>query len=184
MNDIRFGDNMPVAKSNRAKGIGGHTKPIKGVTDVWLTPLEIIKALGEFDLDPCGESFHKTANHIYEERGLDQEWFGRVWLNPPYSEVETWLNRLVEHGRGIALVFARTEVKWAQEIIPKADSIFFPRGRYYFLTRELKRKGNAGGPSMFLSFGEIPDWSKVGNGIKFEIFDHDISAGSSQGRIL
>lgn len=147
------------------KGIGGHTKPNKGQTDVWLTPLNLIQSLGEFDLDPCGESFHKTAKTIYTERGLEQEWFGRVWLNPPYSEVHLWLNKMVQHNNGIALCFARTEVKWAQEIMPKASSVFFPKGRIFFLTKDLERKGNAGGPSMLLSFGEVPDWSKVGDGI-------------------
>lgn len=145
--------------------IGRHEKPNKGATDVWLTPLEIINALGPFDLDPCGESFHKTANIIYSENGLEKEWFGRVWLNPPYSEVEKWLDKLVKHNNGIALVFARMDVKWAQKIIPQASSVFFPKGRLYFLTKELKTKGNAGAPSMFLSFGKIPDWSVLGEGL-------------------
>jgi hypothetical protein len=61
------------------------------------------------------------------------------------------------------------DVKWAQKIIPKATSVFFPKGRLFFLTRELKRKGNAGAPSMFLSFGEIPDWRKMGEGLIWKI---------------
>lgn len=149
--------------------IGKHEKPNKGETDIWLTPLDLIKPLGSFDLDPCGEAFHKTAKTIYTTSGLDKEWFGRVWLNPPYSEVEKWLDRLVAHGTGIALVFARMDVKWAQKIIPQATSVFFPKGRLYFLTKELKRKGNAGAPSMFLSFGEVPEWTKIGEGLVWKI---------------
>ena len=145
--------------------IGKHEKPNKGETDIWLTPLDLIRPLGVFDLDPCGESFHKTAKTIYTEGGLSKDWFGRVWLNPPYSEVEKWLERLVEHGSGIALVFARMDVKWAQKILPQATSVFFPKGRLYFLTKELKIKGNAGAPSMFISFGEVPDWTKIGDGL-------------------
>ena len=145
--------------------IGKHEKPNKGETDIWLTPLDLIRPLGVFDLDPCGESFHKTAKTIYTEGGLSKDWFGRVWLNPPYSEVEKWLDRLVEHGNGIALVFARMDVKWAQKILPQATSVFFPKGRLYFLTKELKIKGNAGAPSMFISFGEVPDWTNIGEGL-------------------
>ena len=145
--------------------IGKHEKPNKGETDIWLTPLDLIRPLGVFDLDPCGESFHKTAKTIYTEGGLNKDWFGRVWLNPPYSEVEKWLDRLVEHGSGIALVFARMDVKWAHKILPQATSVFFPKGRLYFLTKELKIKGNAGAPSMFISFGEVPDWTKIGEGL-------------------
>lgn len=149
--------------------IGSHERPNKGETDVWLTPLPVVQSLGHFDLDPCGELHHKTADVIYTQQGLDKEWFGRVWLNPPYSEVEQWLERLAAHGRGVALVFARMDVKWAHNIIPKADSVFFPKGRMWFLTKELKKKGNAGAPSMFLAFGETPDWSLVGNGLHWKI---------------
>jgi hypothetical protein len=48
----------------RDMSIGKHERPNKGATDIWLTPLEIIDALGPFDLDPCGEQFHKTAKTI------------------------------------------------------------------------------------------------------------------------
>ena len=150
-------------------GMSNHEKPIKGQTDIWLTPLHIIKSLGVFDLDPCGEQFHKTANQIYTENGLSQSWHGRIWLNPPYSEVEIWLNKLAQHNNGIALVFARLDTKWAHRIIPKASSVFFPKGRLSFLTKDLKKSGNAGAPSMFLSFGEIPEWQKIGEGLIWKI---------------
>lgn len=141
-----------------SKSIGGHERPIKGVTDVWLTPLSVIESLGTFDLDPCGEAHWPTANKVYTERGLSQNWYGRVWLNPPYSEVEIWLDRLANHGRGVALVFARTETKWAQKILPRASSVFFPSGRLKFHRRDGSIAGNAGAPSMFLAFGERPSW--------------------------
>ena len=156
-----------------------HERPIHGETDVWLTPLDLVQPLGEFDLDPCGEAHHETAKTIYTEGGLEKEWFGRVWLNPPYSEVNKWLRRMVQHGYGIALVFARMDVKWAHEIIPHADSVFFPKGRLYFLTRDLERKGNAGAPSMFLSFGETPDWGKVSEGMVWPINKGDANASEN-----
>ena len=142
-----------------------HEKPNKGNTDIWLTPLHLINALGEFDLDPCGELNHNTAKYIFNDKGLEKEWFGRVWLNPPYSEVEKWLNKLEKHGNGIALVFARLDTKWAQKIIPKSSSVFFPKGRLKFLNYEKKIIGSAGAPSMFLSFGEIPNWNNLGEGL-------------------
>lgn len=144
--------------------IGEHERPVRGATDVWLTPLRVIEALGPFDLDPCGEAHWPTARTIYTERGLERDWFGRVWLNPPYSEVERWLDRLVEHGRGIALVFARTETRWAQKILPRASSIYFPAGRFCFHRRDGSKAGNAGAPSMFLAFGEKPAWGLPGWG--------------------
>src|ERR1700722_12042594 len=98
-------------------------------TDTWLTPLELIEALGEFDLDPCGYPGHLTAKKLFcepQHDGLKLKWSGRVWLNPPYgSECKHWMRRLIRHGRGTALVFARIETKWFQEMIPHASAILF-----------------------------------------------------------
>ena len=96
------------------KGIGGHQRAYEGRTDEWLTPPEILKAIGEFDLDPCSPINRpwNTAKKHYtvEDNGLIQEWIGRVFLNPPYGpETGKWLQKLAEHGNGIALIFARTE---------------------------------------------------------------------------
>lgn len=33
--------------------LSGHQRPNAGLSDDWLTPPEIIEALGPFDLDPC-----------------------------------------------------------------------------------------------------------------------------------
>ena len=82
----------------------------------WLTPPELIAALGEFDLDPCAPPPNRRpwsmAKQHYDKtmNGLSQPWFGRVWCNPPYGRTTfIWLNRLATHGNGIALIFARTE---------------------------------------------------------------------------
>lgn len=82
-----------------------------GKTDTWLTPLWIIHALGnDFDLDPCGIIGHQTANTLWQlpKDGLNTHWFGKVWLNPPYSNARAWLDKMTLHRRGSALVFSRT----------------------------------------------------------------------------
>ncbi len=60
----------------------------KNRTDEWYTPPEIIRALGEFDLDPCApnEVFY-TAKRCFtkEMDGLSCQWHGRVFCNPPYT---------------------------------------------------------------------------------------------------
>lgn len=140
---------------------GIHTKPNRGLSNDWLTPPEIIHALGEFDLDPCGHEskFCVTADQIYfpPEDGLSFKWWGRVWLNPPYgNELKTWIKRLVEHGNGIALVPARTEVEsWFWPFVwEKADAILFLKGRLYFLRPDGTREGNAGHGSVLAAYGK------------------------------
>ena len=67
--------------------IGSHQSAKMG-KDEWLTPPELIRALGEFDLDPCApinRPWPTAGGHFTrEDDGLTKEWFGRVWLNPPY----------------------------------------------------------------------------------------------------
>ena len=85
-------------------------------TETWLTPPEILRALGAFDLDPCCPPFMPwtTAARMLtpEDDGLAHPWAGRVWLNPPWGHKATpWLERLAAHGNGIALLPARTETR-------------------------------------------------------------------------
>ena len=104
----------------------------------WLTPLELIAALGEFDLDPCTPEIMpwQTARFRYTRRndGLSSPWFGRVFLNPPFGPyARKWLARLREHGNGIALVPARTETRmFFESVWGYADGVCFVRGRLKF----------------------------------------------------
>ncbi len=88
--------------------LGG--EPTVAGTDVWLTPPELLAKLGTFDLDPCApvDSPWDTAlNHFtIENDGLKQDWFGRVWLNPPYGRgMDLWLNKLAKHAGGGLLLY-------------------------------------------------------------------------------
>lgn len=128
----------------------------------WLPPPEIIKALGEFDLDPCylppDQRPWDTAKTMYwkDLNGLAQDWSGRVWLNPPYGKKTfDWMKKLADHGNGIALIFARTEtIGFQREIFGKADAIFFFKGRinFYFVTGE--KTGACNAPSCLVAFGQ------------------------------
>jgi len=129
-------------------------------SDVWLTPPEVIKSLGEFDLDPCAPVNRPwdTAKKHYtiEDNGLLQPWFDRVWLNPPYGkEAEKWLEKLVKHYNGIALLFARTETEMFQRLVfRRADSILFIAGRLTFYRENgIKASANSGAPSVLIAYG-------------------------------
>ena len=126
--------------------------------DEWLTPPEIIKALGPFDLDPCAPVNRPwdTASRHYtvQDNGLTQSWYGRVWLNPPYGrETFTWMERLAEHGNGIALIFARTETKgFHEQIWRKAKAVFFFEGRLKFHYVDGRQGGTANAPSCLVAY--------------------------------
>lgn len=141
------------------KGIGSHQSAKMG-KDEWLTPPWIIEKLGRFDLDPCSPIVRPwdTAGRHYNqiEDGLSREWQGRVWLNPPYGrESADWLHRLAEHGRGTALIFARTETAMFFEYVwRRATSLLFLEGRLHFHHVDGSRAGaNAGAPSVLVAYG-------------------------------
>lgn len=141
-------------------GIGSHTLPNQGATDSWITPRVIVDALGSFDLDPCEciPQPWKCAERSFtvDDDGLSREWFGRVWMNPPYSNAERWLEKLAEHGSGTALIFARTETEMFQRFVwQRASAILFLWGRLYFhLPNGMRAKGNSGGPSVLVAYGK------------------------------
>ena len=129
-------------------------------TEVWLTPPEMVAALGQFDLDPCSEPNMpwKIANRFYTEKddGLSLEWSGRVFMNPPYGpKLEPFLKKLADHGDGIALVFARTETKaFFNQVWPRADAIMFLKGRVRFYRPDGTQGQSSGSPSCLVAYGE------------------------------
>lgn len=73
--------------------------------DEWWTPSVYIesvrKVLGEIDLDPAScESANQVvrAKQIYTEAdsGLNHEWRGRVFMNPPYSQNKAFAEKMLE----------------------------------------------------------------------------------------
>lgn len=140
---------------------GFNTRTTTATKDEWLTPPEIIKALGKFDLDPCAPHKSKrpwpTAERHFSGQdwqwggedvcGLREPWQGRVWLNPPYGkETFKWMAKLAAHRSGIGLIFARTDTKgFHKEIFSKARGIFFFEGRikFYHVTGKIGDTPNA-----------------------------------------
>lgn len=124
--------------------------------DEWYTPKWLIEALGTFDLDPAApRRGHWTATRCYteEDDGLALPWYGRVFLNPPYSNPSPWVEKLVEHRNAIALYFARTDTKWMQRALDKADAVFLLKGRVRFVDMDGNQFQSAPAPSLLLAFG-------------------------------
>lgn len=125
----------------------------------WLTPPELVIKLGEFDLDPCtpiNPPFtHAKTNFNVKDDGLKKEWFGRVYMNPPYGKgMDKWIEKLKMHGNGIALIFARTETKcFFNHIWDDAVAILFVKGRIKFYNIDGEQKGTPGAPSIFVAYG-------------------------------
>lgn len=119
----------------------------------WYTPSELLDAardvLGEIDLDPASSDAaqNKVQAKRYfteEQNGLEQEWAGRVWLNPPYAQpaIAHFVTKMVKEvtvGRvqaAIMLTHNYTDTAWFHEAASVADAICFTRGRVKFYDKD------------------------------------------------
>lgn len=141
-------------------GFGYQQTQVMG-KDEWLTPPELVHALGEFDLDPCSpiiRPWDTAKKHLtIQDDGLSGNWTGRVWLNPPYGDqCWKWLHRLSNHKDGIALIFARTGAAgFFREVWNKAHTLLFIEGRLYFYhVNGVRAKHNSGGYSVLVSYNQ------------------------------
>jgi hypothetical protein len=130
-------------------------------SDEWLTPPEILNALGEFDLDPCSpinRPWDTAANHYtITDDGLSKPWRGRIWCNPPFGrEALKWLRRMVSHGNGVALIPARTETAMFYETVwGVASGVLFLKHRPHFYYVDGSRAPfNSGAPIALVAYGK------------------------------
>lgn len=133
--------------------------------DEWYTPPWIFDALGlRFDLDVCAPAerlawIPSRFHYDVTVDGLTSPWHDTVWMNPPYSggQATEWMRLIVEHGNGVALVFARTGASWFQNSAARAGSMCFIRDRVAFVGRDGKplSSGRPSQSSVLMGFGEI-----------------------------
>lgn len=135
----------------------------------WFTPSQYIEAarlvMGSIDLDPASNDFAnetvKAGTYYTEETdGLHQEWFGNIWLNPPYStsSIQMFAEKLVNSSfhQAVVLVNNATETGWFETLVKKASAIVFHKGRIRFI----KTDGEHGTPlqgQAFIYYGDRSD---------------------------
>lgn len=117
--------------------------------DVRLTPPGFMKAIyasfGEVDLDPCGNEASAVVAHrriLLSEGGdgLRDDWSGGLaFVNPPFSDLLTWLRRAHEQWSlgnvrtVVCLVPVRTDSAWFHHTLSADADIFLLQGRIRFL---------------------------------------------------
>jgi DNA N-6-adenine-methyltransferase (Dam) len=140
--------------------LGSHQRCV-GQSQDHITPKWILDRLGEFDMDPAAADPRpwSCANHNITAAmdGLSRLWCGRIWLNPPFDryQVGRWIQRLAEHGRGTALLHARTEAAWFEPVWESASGILFLATRLKFCRADgSEQPFNSGAPAVLVAFGE------------------------------
>ena len=125
----------------------------------WYTPKEYIDAarvaMGGIDCDPASSDMAQgtvqaKVYYTIETNGLDKDWHGRIWMNPPYSGdlISKFCDRLkycVEAGyttEAVVLVNNATETAWFNTLVGIGSAVVFPSSRVRFY----KPDGSTGQP--------------------------------------
>lgn len=114
-----------------------------------------------FDLDvaACAESHHAQLYFTKADDGLQRTWAGRVWCNPPYSDIAPWVAKAWESIRAgtvsvVAMLIPATRTEqawWQKDVEPHRDrrgvlrSYFLP-GRTSFARPGSGGVGQSGAP--------------------------------------
>jgi hypothetical protein len=130
-------------------------------SDDYYTPHWVFDRMAiTFDLDVCAppdgvpwvpaKRFYSVADD-----GLTSPWEGRVWMNPPYSDVRPWVRRFIDHGNGIMLL-PLNKSWWFNDVWAAADGVTVSDmgGEMYFLRPDSPRPYRSMFPSFFAAFGE------------------------------
>lgn len=138
----------------------------KSKQDEWYTPKQFIEAakstMGSIDLDPASSELAQQtvmAAKYFTEGALDKDWHGNVWLNPPFSDVLRFAEKLISHlelgevTQAIVLTNNNTDTLWWHKMAELATNICFTRGRISFYNYAGEAKGNTNGQTFFY-FGE------------------------------
>jgi phage N-6-adenine-methyltransferase len=118
--------------------------------NLWQTPRWLISALTEvledFDLDPCAprrrDNYTAKRGFTAEDDGLNRPWFGKVFINPPYSSIAPWISKIAQESAShkvtnlVALVPARTDTNWWHDAMRSGATIMFLKGRLKFGDQE------------------------------------------------
>lgn len=104
--------------------------PIQGLeSDERYTPAWVFEHLAiTFALDPCspvegGDAVPARRKLTRLDDGLAHDWWGTVWVNPPFSNAAAFADKFIAHRDGVFLGPVANG-RWAQDMLASADLIW------------------------------------------------------------
>lgn len=132
--------------------------PVQGRdSDERYTPAWVFDGMGlTFDLDPAspvdGGDFVPARQKLTRaDDGLAWDWFGLVWLNPPFSAATPWADRFRAHGNGVFLGPIANS-RWWIDLAGAADLMWLCRDFAFVHPEHAGRHSSM--PLAFVAMGE------------------------------
>jgi hypothetical protein len=122
----------------------------------YYTPIEIVNAarsvMGGIDLDPASsiianQQIKALEFYTKEQNGLDKLWFGKVWMNHPFSRKNNpvWINKLVDSfndgsvTQACCITYASTSEGWLRPLMKYPQCFIYGRTHYRLPDGTIKR---------------------------------------------
>jgi phage N-6-adenine-methyltransferase len=136
----------------------------------WETPQSLFDKLNsvfKFETDVCATAENAKCKKFFSkaENGLEQDWTGVCWMNPPYGrEISKWVKKAYESAvkngaTVVCLLPARVDTSWWHKYCIKGE-VFFIKGRLKFGNS----KNSAPFPSALVVFRPRVDMVLSNNG--------------------
>lgn len=128
-----------------------HSKSLgKSGKQNWSTPRWFLKVLltllgyPAFSLDPCCDGPVNACGEKFftpKQNGLKQKWFGHVFVNPPWNDIGSWVEKAKRELNNVdSITFLlpnKPETKWFEQLWQLNPTVYIvaPRLNYYDTTR-------------------------------------------------
>lgn len=125
------------------------------IKDEWETPQYLFNELNsefDFTLDVCATIKNTKCENFFSKKddALNQSWFGRCFMNPPYSRgnIDKFVRKayeetvLVNCELVVGVLPTRTSTKYFHEYIYGKTEIRFLKGRIKFCVNNIQSKGS------------------------------------------
>lgn len=144
----------------------------------WYTPSRYVEmartVMGSIDVDPASNAHaqrtvNASSHYTPEDSGLDKEWHGTVWMNPPYSnpEVQQFTDKVIaeyQSGRtteAIVLTNNSGDTGWHHALQAACDAMCIVKGRIKFESTTRESNSPAMGQSFFYFGNDIERFKDV-----------------------
>jgi len=135
------------------------TTPVQGRdSDERYTPSWVFEHMAlTFDVDPCspgeGAGDCVPARHkiTKEQDGLSADWYGLVWVNPPFSNATEFADRFIAHADGVFLGPVANS-RWAQDMFDASNLVWLCRD--FAFTHPTHAGKRSSMPLMFCAIGQ------------------------------